>query len=344
MAANLITGARSSPTGTVDAFELCSRYSLEVICQAAFATDLSAEVGDDKTKLLLKAMDGSASVLPVTSIMPWLRSTGFGLKLPGPVGEGFRQHQYWVSQSREMVDHLIRVTASGQESTEKNLLAPLLNGVDTFLGRKLTRDELVEEAMGIMFAGSGTTSTTLTYLLYAISLPENAAVQTRLREEVLSLPVDDMVALRNNNYINAVIKETFRLYPTIISTLPRIVTEVFHIGEFKLPAGTVVGMQNYVHHRDPSVFPQPESFRPERWLESTKEMEMSLTPFSVGRRNCIGQNLAWEELYLAVDSVMRADFTLRFGREMKRGDMDMEDRFNIAPRARKLMLEVISHS
>lgn len=121
-----------------------------------------------------------------------------------------------------------------------------------------------------------------------------------------------MVALRNNNYINAVIKETFRLYPTIISALPRIVTEgVFHIGEFKLPAGTVVGMQSYVHHRDPSVFPQPESFRPERWLESTKEMTISLMPFSVGGRNCIGQNLAWEEISLAVDSVMRAGLGLK---------------------------------
>ncbi|KAL3449621.1 cytochrome P450 [Aspergillus insuetus] len=127
-----------------------------------------------------------------------------------------------------------------------------------------------------MFAGSGTTSTTLTYLLYAISSPENAAIQNRLREEVLSLPTNDTLALRNSAYINAVIKETFRLYPTIISTLPRIVTEPFQIENITLPAGTVVGMQNYVHHRDPTVFPRPDEFRPERWLDSTKEMELSL--------------------------------------------------------------------
>jgi cytochrome P450 len=243
-----------------------------------------------------------------------------------------------------MVDHLIRVTANGAESTEKNLLAPLLNGVDSFLGRRLIKDELVEEAMGIMFAGSGTTSTTLTYLLYAISRPENAVVQARLREEVLSLPADDTFALRNSLYINAVIKETFRLYPTIISTLPRIVTEAFQVDNITLPAGTVVGMQNYIHHRDPSIFPRPHDFRPERWLQSTKEMDLSLTPFSLGRRNCIGQNLAWEELYLAVDAVMRGGFTLLVSKEMKNGDMEMEDRFNIAPRARRLLLEVIPRS
>jgi cytochrome P450 len=340
----MILGAEHSTARTVDAFELCSRYSLEVICQAAFAMDLSAKGKDDKTRLLMKAMDDSAKTLPITSIMPWLRSTRLGRKLPGPVGHAFRQMVCWQVLSREMVDHLIRVTANGAESTEKNLLAPLLNGVDSFLGRRLTKDELVEEAMGIMFAGSGTTSTTLTYLLYAISRPENAAVQTRLREEVLSLPVDDTFALRNSLYINAVIKETFRLYPTIISTLPRIVTEAFQVENITLPAGTVVGMQNYIHHRDPSIFPRPHEFRPERWLQSTKKMDLSLTPFSLGRRNCIGQNLAWEELYLAVDAVMRGGFTLLVSKEMKSGDMEMEDRFNIAPKARRLLLEVIPHS
>ncbi|OOQ87506.1 hypothetical protein PEBR_20328 [Penicillium brasilianum] len=333
-------GAKNSPTRTVDVFELCGLYSLGVICEAAFAMDMSAE-NADRLKLLMKAMDDSAKTLPLTSIMPWLRSAGLGLKLPGPVGHAFRQTQYWETRAHEMVTHLMRVTGNGTESLEKNLLAPLLNGVDSFLGRKLTKDELVEEAMGIMFAGSGTTSTTLTYLFYAISLPENSAIQTKLREEVLSLPDDDILALRNNDYINAVIKETFRLFPTIISTLPRIVTETFQMENLTLPTGTVVGMQNYVHHRDPSVFPEPNMFRPERWLESTKEMELSLTPFSMGRRNCIGQNLAWDELYLAVDSVMRAPFKLLLGKEVKSGEMDMEDRFNIAPKGRRLMLEIV---
>ncbi|KAJ5775815.1 uncharacterized protein N7511_000826 [Penicillium nucicola] len=234
-----------SPTRTVDAFELCSRYSLEVICQAAFSMDLSAaEAKDDKTRILMQAIDDSAMTLPITSIMPWLRSTWLGRKFPGPVGNVFCQLACWQVLSREMVDHLIRMTASRSESTEKNLLALLLNEVDSFMGSRLTKDELLEEAMGIIFAGSGTTSTILIYLLYAISCPENTAVQTRLREEVLSLPPYDTLALRNSLYINAVIKETFRLYPTTISTLPRIVNEAFQVENIILPAGTVVGMQN----------------------------------------------------------------------------------------------------
>ncbi|OGM49879.1 hypothetical protein ABOM_001549 [Aspergillus bombycis] len=196
-------------------------------------------------------------------------------------------------------------------------------------------------ALGLSWQIPNVESRKLPYLLYAIACPENAAVQTRLREEILRLPLGGTLALWNNLYINAVIKETFRLYPTVISTLPRIVTAEFHVGNMALPAGTVVGMQNYVYQRDPSIFPHPDLFKPERWLESTTEMDLSLTPFSVGRRNCIGQNLAWEELHLAVDVRMRAEFALVVSKEMKSGDMDMEDRFNIAPKARHLLLEVL---
>ncbi|KAJ5810399.1 cytochrome P450 [Penicillium pulvis] len=272
--------------------------------------------------------------------MPLLRSTGLGKRLPGHVGDCYRKDAYWQLMSREMVDHLLRTSSTGT-SVEKNLLSPLLHGTDSFLGRKLTHDELVEEAMGIMFAGSGTTSTTLAYMLYALASPENGETQVTLRDEVMRLPPNDILALRNSPYINAVIKETFRLFPTIISTLPRHLTEPFQLGEYTLPAGTVIGMQNYVHHRDPSVFPEPDRFYPERWLTSTKEMDMSLTPFSLGRRNCIGQNLALEELYVAVEVIMRSGLVFKLGREMEGWEMEMEDRFNIAPRGRRLMLEVV---
>ncbi|KAL2848908.1 cytochrome P450 [Aspergillus pseudoustus] len=220
LATRMALGAKQSPNRTVDAFQLCGRFSLEVICQAAFAVDLgSEENGQDSINslLLMNAMDDSAKTLPLTSVFPWLRSTKFGLILPGPVGRLFRQHA------------------------------------------------------------------------------------------------------------------------------ERIVTEKFHLkhnNNITLPSDTVVGMQNYVHHRDASVFRLPELFQPERWLESTKEMDLCLAPFSLGRRNCIGQNIAWEELYLAIDAVMRGGFTMMVSKEMRSGDMDMEDHFNVAPKGHRLLLEI----
>ncbi|CAK7207779.1 hypothetical protein SEUCBS139899_010592 [Sporothrix eucalyptigena] len=342
LARRLLLIASTSGTGTADAYELCGLYSFEVVCKAGFAKEFSSTSVDDGAARLLKAMDSSALTLIFDQAAPFLSSWGLGSKLPGFVGDSYRNMDYWRDKSREMVDHFLM----NSKVDDKFLLSPLSNNVDNFLGRKLTHDELVEEAMGYMFAGSGTTSSTLTYLLYSISRPENMHIQSRLRDEVSSIfsaattSVEDISAVRKNPYINAVIKEVFRLYPTIISTLPRVLAEPMVIDKYALPAGTVVGMQNWIHHRDPTVFPDPHKFIPDRWLKSTEAMDLSLTPFSIGKRNCIGQNLAWRELYWAIVCIMQAGLETRVGSEMKDGDMHQEDRFNTAPRGRRLMLEV----
>lgn len=336
LAHRLITGASASTTGTVDAYKLCGLFSFETICKAAFAKDFEGQEGTESSLKLLRAMDGSAPTLIFDGVLPFLRPTGLGAKMPGFIGDAYRNLQYWEDQSRVMVDHFLEKSSSD----EKYLLSPIATGIDGFLGRRLNHEELVEEAMGYMFAGSGTTSSTLTYLLYALSLPENAHVQEQLYSEVSALPSSDIAILRQAPYLNAVIKETFRRFPTIVSTLPRVLLEPLQLHEQILPKGTVVGMQNWIHHRNPVVFPNPDLFQPERWLQSTEAMEASLTPFSIGRRNCIGQNLAWEELYLAVSAIMRAGLKLSLGSEMKYWEMEIEDRFNIAPRGHRLMLEV----
>ena len=99
-------------------------------------------------------------------------------------------------------------------------------------------------------------------------------------------------------------------------------------------------MQNYVHHRDPTLFPEPDRFIPERWLDgSVGDMNNALTPFSVGSRNCIGQTLAKAELYLAVSKIFR-QLRISLNTTMTDWDMVMEDRFNIAPKGRRLLLDI----
>ncbi|KAL4861445.1 cytochrome P450 [Aspergillus spectabilis] len=324
-------------SSTVDAYRLCSLFSFEVICETAFASNLSEGVAtgsyDEDAVALIHAMDGSVGSFIIETVFPWANLGGYGKKLPGYIGVCYRNLAQWEKRSREMVDHLIQHSERG-----KYILTPLIHGKDEFLGRKLSSDELVGEAMGIMFAGSGTTSTTLTYLIYALA--QSQQLQERLRRVVASISEGDFPALRANPFVNAVIKETFRLYPTIMSTLPRVIQKPMQIDKYLLPKGTVVGMQNYIHHRQPDVFANPDIYMPERWLKSTPEMEATLTPFSLGRRNCIGQNLAWAELYHAVNAIARSGITFKMGPEMAGWEMEMEDRFNIAPRGKRLMVQV----
>ncbi|KAH6983990.1 cytochrome P450 [Ilyonectria destructans] len=139
------------------------------------------------------------------------------------------------------------------------------------------------------------------------------------------------------SYLTAVIKETYRRFPAITSTLPRILgqpLEVIDTG-MTLPPGTVVGMQNWVHHRD------------SRWIEghemskgvNLQDANATLTPYSGGSRNCLGQTLAKTELYLAAPRIVRRlDFSL--SNQMKEDDMHMRDLWAVQPKGRRLFLDI----
>ena len=336
----MTSAAVSSASGrTADVFTLCGLFSLEVICKCAFNRDFG-ESPEGGSLDMLTAMDRSAQLLPIIILMPFLKSWGIGRHLPGSVGTLFRGFDTWVSSTRSLVKNF-QQHENALDKTQRFMATPLLTNRDDFLGRQLHPVEVIEESMGIAFAGSGTTSTTLVYILYAMARPESEHRQLKLHEEV-KMAGDSLQEVKDLPYLNAVIKETMRLYPTIISTLPRILDSQLAVGRtnFVLPAGTQVGMQNYVHHRDPTLFPEPDKFIPERWLgDSVGDMNNALTPFSVGSRNCIGQNLAKAELYLAVSKIFR-QLRISLNPTMTDWDMVMEDRFNIAPKGRRLVLDI----
>ncbi|KAH7061766.1 hypothetical protein BKA63DRAFT_194469 [Paraphoma chrysanthemicola] len=101
----------------------------------------------------------------------------------------------------------------------------LLSTVNKHLGRTYSRKEALKEAMGVLIAGSQVTQHTFLYLLFAISRSERQEVQQRLREE-LSSAGDTLPALMKLPYLTAVIRETYRLYSAIMSTLPRILNRM----------------------------------------------------------------------------------------------------------------------
>lgn len=122
----------------------------------------------------------------------------------------------------------------------------------------ISNDSMVVEATGLVGAGGGTTSVTLTYLVWAVL--QDPLIQKKLENEVSTLP-DDFTAsdLEALPYMNAVIEETLRLYGPIPGALPRVVPESgLSIAGYFLPRGTVVCTQAYSMHRQSDVFPNPE--------------------------------------------------------------------------------------
>lgn len=162
----------------------------------------------------------------------------------------------------------------------------------------------------------------------------NPAIQTRLLAElktVLPGPRDTApyTAIEKLPYLTAIIKESLRYGSPAASRTPRLVPPngaVLPDGRF-LPGGTRVGMAIYHVHYNPDIFPEPDKFIPERWLDVENgghmtdrlaEMNRFLVPFSKGTRGCLGVNLAYMELYLILSYFVR-----RFDFQTDTTDADM---------------------
>ncbi|KAG9237919.1 putative benzoate 4-monooxygenase cytochrome P450 [Amylocarpus encephaloides] len=173
--------------------------------------------------------------------------------------------------------------------------------------RRLSGLGMASEVADHLLAGVDTTADTLMFLVWALSLPENAEFQERLIKEVANIPV----AMLDSNgipiaeatdklpFLDAVIKETLRLYSPLPASEPRSLPIACVIDGYQVAASEVVSMSPYTLHRNPKVFPDPLVFNPNRWLEESDnlvEMKKWFWAFSSGARMCIGIHLAMAEM------------------------------------------------
>jgi len=136
-----------------------------------------------------------------------------------------------------------------------------------------------DEAMTIFIAGHETTANALTWTFYLLS--QNPEIEKRLVEELESIfdrdstpSVDDISKLK---FTEKVLRESMRLYPPV-SSLGRYVANDYTLDKYNIPAGSTIMMSQYLIHRDPRYYNEPDSFNPER---CTSEVQL----FPVWRRN-----------------------------------------------------------
>ncbi|OAG37362.1 hypothetical protein AYO21_08439 [Fonsecaea monophora] len=174
-------------------------------------------------------------------------------------------------------------------------------------------------AFGNIVAGADTTHITLSAILYY--LMKNRRCLDKMRAEIDEMAkagsISDPISFHESQqmpYCQAVIKEAQRLYPGTGLPLFRVVPAggAMIAGKY-FPEGAVVGINNWVAHHNKDVFgPDPDVFRPERWLEGdTTAMNRYYLPFGVGPRSCQGLNVALMEMSKFVPQlVRRLDFEL----------------------------------
>lgn len=173
-------------------------------------------------------------------------------------------------------------------------------------GRGLSDDELHDELITLLFAGHETTATALTWALHWIH--RQPPVRQRLQDELQDLERagagDDPEAISRLPYLGAVVNEVLRIHPVAMLMFPRRVEEPLQLaGHAFEPGDVLIGCIQAVHER-PDLYPEPQRFEPQRFLERSYGPAEFL-PFGGGARRCLGAALAVYEMKLILATLLR---------------------------------------
>ncbi|KAF7305701.1 Peroxidase [Mycena chlorophos] len=204
--------------------------------------------------------------------------------------------------------------------TRDDMLERLIEGVREKEGGTGSQEEVVTEAMLLLTAGADTTANSLTAILfYILTHPDVHAKTVRLQSSIELETITDSLPLHEQikslPYMNATIEEGLRLFATNAFGLPRVVgPEGFEMDGVSVPSGCEVSAPAYTIQRDPRIWGEDaEEYRPERWIEEGGGgLKKHMLTFGSGPRACIGKNLAYIQMQLALATVLlRYEFTMQ---------------------------------
>jgi cytochrome P450 len=202
---------------------------------------------------------------------------------------------------RAHLDHLLAEDMDHRQQSyfqRADVLDALLSATSEH-GRRDGRAQLHDQLRTLLAAGHETSATSLTWALY--HMHRDDVVRERLAAELSGHPSpENMPALP---YLGAVIKETLRMHPVVPIVMRRLARPLTIDGVSCAP-GDTVGIALYALHFDPSIWPHPDRFDPERFLRGNPS-PFEYAPFGGGSRRCIGASFASCELAVAIGTILR---------------------------------------
>ena len=254
--------------------------TLEIILRAVFGLDegprldrLRALLGD-----IIEAGAGPLGLIPALQrdLGPW-----------SPGGRFARIKAEVDGQIAELVDE--RRSEAGDRD---DILAMLLQAEHED-GTPMSFEEIRDELMTALVAGHETTASQLAWT-FAMLAREPGVVRELVRE----IEADD-----GDAYLMATIHEAMRARPVLPNAEPRLTMREVEIGGWTYPKGVVLGVNAYLVHHDPAIYPDPYAFRPERFLDESPGTYTWL-PFGGGRRRCLGASFALLEMKVVMRAVL----------------------------------------
>ncbi|NMG08930.1 cytochrome P450 [Brasilonema sp. UFV-L1] len=267
--------------------------SLQVILQAVFGL-YEGERCQQIKRLITSVLEVFQS--PLGSSFLFFRFLQKDLGAWSPWGRFVRQRQ----QIDELLYAEIAERRTKSDPNRIDILSLLMSARDEE-GKPMTEQELRDELMTLLFAGHDTTATAMAWGLYWLHhLPQ---VGEKLLQELGNLgDSPNTIDIARLPYLSAVCNETLRIYPVGILTFARVVKEPVKLLEHELEPDTAVcGCIYLLHHRQ-DLYPQPNQFKPERFLER-QFSPYEFMPFGGGARRCIGEALALFEMKLVLATI-----------------------------------------
>ncbi len=283
--------SRQPLQSTFRAHRLTQQISLQVIMQSVLGLELGPR-NEETRRLLTEVFDSFSS--PLASAFLYYK----GLQRNwGPWGTFLRR--------RQQLDDLIYAEISARSiepGRERTDVLSLLMAARDDRGEAMTPGELRDELITLLLAGLETTSTVMAWALYWIHREPD--VRRRLRHELDLLPAETTRAeIARLPYLTAVCNEVLRIHPPVPFTFARIVREDMEILGWEFLTGSrVAGCISLLHQRE-ELYPRPDLFRPERFLDRKFHIS-EFMPFGAGARRCIGETLAMLEIKVAIATLL----------------------------------------
>ena len=294
-----------TPGAELDLTREMSGLTLGIIGETMFSSDVQGDADEVREALTDAVSNFAYAFIPGVMHLQ---------KLPLPMFTRMRT-------ARERLDRVIhRVIAErraeGDDKPEG--LSPRIDLVAMLLAARDPEDpneggmsdrQIRDEAMTIFLAGHETTANAMAWTWHLLGT--SLEVEARLHDElarVLDGRIPSMDDVPKLEWTRAIISESLRLFPPAW-TMGRKVLQDHVLGDHTIEKDALVILSQWVVHRDPRWWPQPEEFRPERWLTDGRDPgsgsrpKYSYFPFGGGSRVCIGEAFAWTEAILLLATI-----------------------------------------
>jgi cytochrome P450 family 135 len=203
--------------------------------------------------------------------------------------------RYW--RLRDSLDAIliqqVEAARSTPLSTQEHAILPLLIRSRDKNGHGLDDVDLRDELKALITAGHETTATAIAWA--AELLAHNPAAQASAREAAMT---------GDSEYLDAFVKEVLRIRTPVPVSATRRITEPFELGGYTIPPGVPILVNSFGLHHDPVLYPEPETFRADRFIERSPDVYAYL-PFGGGARRCIGSALASLEIRIVLMTILK---------------------------------------